>query len=222
MRRRRIIMQAHQHQPAFLGGAPLLPGGPPDWPPADENVRENLLAAYREGAWGKYRGEYVPRLESLVAQRHETPLALACCSGTIAVELALRGLRIGPADEVLLAGYDFAGNFRAIEAVGATPVLVDLEPGTWTMDPQQAADAIGPATKAMIVSHLHSSVAPMRELVDLARQRGLRVVEDACQAQGAIVQGRPAGAWGDVGVWSFGGSKLLSAGRGGAIFTRHE
>jgi dTDP-4-amino-4,6-dideoxygalactose transaminase len=178
-----------------------------------------LLEAYESGAWGKYHGPYVARLEKLIAQRHDVPYALTCSSGTIAVELALRGLQLAPGDEVLLAGYDFAGNFRAIEAVGAQPVLIDLAENTWTIDPTQIEPAISARTKAIIVSHLHSSIAPIRQIMAIARARNLRVVEDACQAQGALVDGRAAGTWGDVGVWSFGGSKLITAGRGGAAFT---
>jgi dTDP-4-amino-4,6-dideoxygalactose transaminase len=161
----------------------------------------------------------VARLEQLVAQRHDVPYALTCSSGTIAVELALRGLQVNAGDEVLLSGYDFAGNFRAVEAIGAHPVLIDLAENTWAIDPTQIEPALSARTKAIVVSHLHSSIAPMRHIMAIARARNLRVVEDACQAQGAIVEGRTAGTWGDVGVWSFGGSKILTAGRGGAVFT---
>jgi dTDP-4-amino-4,6-dideoxygalactose transaminase len=152
---------------------------------------------------------------------HQVPHALTCCSGTIAVELALRGLKIGAGDEVLLAGYDFGGNFRCIESVGAFPVLVDIDPHSWCMSAERIEDAISSTTRAILVSHLHGGNADMRKLCTLAAERGLRVVEDACQVPGAVVQGRPAGTWGDVGVHSFGGSKLLTAGRGGAVVTPH-
>jgi dTDP-4-amino-4,6-dideoxygalactose transaminase len=125
-------------------------------------------------------------------------------------------------DEVVLAGYDFPGNFRAIEAIGARPVLVDLDTSNWNLDVGQVEAALSPVTKAIVVSHLHGGLVPMAELMDLARARGASVVEDACQAPGAIVQGRKAGTWGDVGVLSFGGSKLLTAGRGGALLTARE
>ncbi len=222
MRRRKILLQANRQSLAIDGGAPALPLQARIWPLPDEHVRENLLTAYEDGSWGQYHGLFVQRLEALVAEQHDVPFALSCSSGTIAVELALRGLNIGPGDEVILAGYDFSGNFRSIEAIGATPVLVDVAAESWSLDPQQVKAAIGPATKAIVASHLHSGIAPMRELMAIARENELTVVEDACQAQGAIVEGRPAGTWGDVGVWSFGGSKLLTAGRGGAIFTADE
>ncbi len=150
---------------------------------------------------------------------HGVEHVLPVCSGTFAVELALRGLTIGPEDEVLLAGYDFPGNFRAIEATGARPVLVDVEADGCLLDLEQVAAAIGPRTRAMIVSHLHGALVDMPRVMDLARGHQLAVVEDACQTPGATIAGRTAGSWGDVGVLSFGGSKLLSAGRGGAVLT---
>jgi len=98
-------------------------------------------------------------------------------------------------------------------------VLVDVDAGNLNFDPATIPAAHGPAVKALIASHLHGGMVPMRELMERARSLGLAVVEDACQCPGAIVEGRMAGTWGDVGVLSFGGSKLLTSGRGGAVLT---
>ena len=209
-------------QLAINGGPPTIPDGPPTWPLQDGAVRDALLAAYEDGDWGRYHGKHVERLTKQLANYHNLEYVLPCCSGTIAVELALRGLKIGSGDEVILAGYDFGANFRCIEAVGARPVLVDIDPATWCLDAGCVAPAIGPATRAILVSHLHGGIAAMRTLRELADQAKLRIVEDACQAPGATVDGRRAGTWGDVGVLSFGGSKTLTAGRGGAIITPHQ
>jgi dTDP-4-amino-4,6-dideoxygalactose transaminase len=143
-------------------------------------------------------------------------------SGTFAVELALRALKVGAGDEVILAGYDFPGNFLAIHAVGAMPVLVDLDPATGNLDPSLLRPAITPRTRAILVAHLHGGQVPMRPVMDLAGETGLQVIEDVAQCPGAMVQGRRAGAWGDVAIVSFGGSKLLTAGRGGALLTPHR
>jgi dTDP-4-amino-4,6-dideoxygalactose transaminase len=207
--------------PALLGGPPVRPAGPPDWPPPDDQVLAALQAAYRDGSWGKYHGVYVRRLERALASYHQVDFALTCGSGTFAVELALRALKVGLGDEVILAGYDYGGNFLSVHTVGALPVLVDLDPANWNLDPARLAVAVRPATRAIVVSHLHGGVVPMRAVMEVAAAHGLRVVEDAAQAPGAVVQGQKAGTWGDVGVLSFGGSKLLTAGRGGAILTRH-
>jgi dTDP-4-amino-4,6-dideoxygalactose transaminase len=207
--------------PALLGGPPVRPQGPPDWPQPDEEVLEALKAAHADGSWGKYHGNYVARLEERLAEYHDIPHALTCGSGTFAVELALRALKIGPGDEVILSAYDYPGNFLSVHAVGATPVLVDLDPATWQMSLDRLPEAVSPAAKAIIASHLHAGQVPMAQLMEFAGARRLRVIEDAAQCPGAIVQGRRAGTWGDAGILSFGGSKLLTAGRGGAVLTRH-
>lgn len=206
--------------PALLGGPAVRPQGPPDWPPADEEVRQALDEASRDGSWGKYHGGRVVTLEQRLAEYHDCH-ALTCGSGTFAVELALRALKIGPGEEVVLSAYDYPGNFLAIHAVGAVPVLADVHPDNWNLDAERLAEACGPATRAFLVSHLHGGVVPMREVMELAARWGVKVIEDAAQCPGAVVQGRRAGTWGDVGVLSFGGSKLLTAGRGGALLTGH-
>jgi perosamine synthetase len=197
-----------------------LAGDPPVWPIADEEVRLAIERAWADGSWGRYEGIHGRQLEQELARLHDAEFVTLCCSGTFAVELALRGLKIGPSDEVILAGYDFPGNFRAIEATGARPVVVDVEPEGWLLDADQLPAALSGQTRAILISHLHGEVADMPRIMNFAREHGLAVVEDACQAPGGLAAGRMAGSWGDVGVLSFGGSKLLTAGRGGAIVTR--
>jgi len=206
--------------PAILGGEPAFPEGPPSWPPADEDVLAALKRAYRDGSWGRYDGPNLRALIEALATLTGVPHVLPTCSGTFAVELALRGVGVEAGDEVILCAYDFPGNFRAIEAIGAVPVVIDVGSAPPSIDDGQVADACGPRTKAVIASHLHGfSTSRIGMLRDVAEKRGLAIVEDACQCSGAIVQGRPAGTWGDVGTFSFGGSKLLTSGRGGAVFT---
>lgn len=205
--------------PAIIGGNPVFPAGPPAWPPAWEEVAQALQRSLAEGTWGLYHGPNTRLLTERLAAYHAVEFVELCCSGTFAIELALRALQIGAGDEVILAGYDFIGNFNDIVAVGARPVLIDLDPDNWNLNPELIAEAISPATRAILVSHLHGGVVPMSRVVNIARGHGLAVIEDACQMPGALIEGRRAGTWGDVGVISFGGSKLLSAGRGGALLT---
>src|SRR5262249_40932709 len=94
-------------QPALLGGPAVRPQGPPAWPLADQDVFQALQAAYTDGSWGKYHGDYVEQLESRLAEYHGLEHVLTCGSGTFAVELALRALKVGPGDEVVLAAYDY-------------------------------------------------------------------------------------------------------------------
>ena len=168
---------------------------------------------------GKYHGGNVERLESAWQNFIRPEFAATCSSGTIAVELALRALKLGPGDDVLMAAYDYSGNFLGVHAVGARPVLIDLVPENWQIDVALIEAAIGPATRAVIVSHLHGGIVDMSRLMEMTQRRGVPVIEDAAQSPGATVQGRMAGTWGDIGILSFGGSKLLTAGRGGALLT---
>ena len=200
----------------------------PQWPPADEEVRAALEAALHDGSWGQYHGRHSEALVANLSGKFGAEHVVLTSSGTIAVEMALRGVGVKTGDEVLLAGYDFPGNFRAIEAIGAYPVLVDVNPANWCVDLQALESLAKVAAKsaskvrAIVISHLHGGLAPMQRITELARRHRWAVVEDACQAPGARVDGRAAGSWGDVGVLSFGGSKLLTAGRGGALLTNHK
>jgi perosamine synthetase len=204
----------------LLGGRPERPQGPPAWPRSDPAVQAALAAAAASGAWGQYHAEHVRGLEEELAALHAVPHAITCASGTLAVEAALRALRVESGAEVILAAYEYESNFLTIHALGARPVLVDAAPGNWNLDSDQIEAAITSRTRAIIATHLHGGMVPMRELISLASRHGIPVVEDAAQAPGAVVQGRPAGTWGDIGTLSFGGSKLLTAGRGGALLFR--
>lgn len=203
--------------PALLGGSPVHPGGPPAWPFFDPDVLAAISAAISSGDWGRYHGEHVAALEAELAAFHRIPYVLTCASGTLAVECGLRALRVGPGDEVILAAYDYESNFLTVHALGARPVLVDVDPRTWQLDPARLEEAFSPQTKAVVCSHLHGGRVDMAAIVAVCRERGVGVIEDAAQAAGALVGGRPAGTTGDVGTLSFGGSKLLTAGRGGAV-----
>ncbi|RCS42161.1 aminotransferase class V-fold PLP-dependent enzyme [Bremerella cremea] len=193
-----------------------------DWPIADVAIREALLHAYEDGSWGRYHGPNVARLEAVLAEVHGVKHALVCSSGTIAVQIALRSLNAREGSEVILAAYDFPGNFRAIQDAGLFPVLVDIDPETWCLDANSLSAAISEKAVAVIVSHLHGGLAAMQAIEQVAAKHGIAVIEDACQATGAKIGGRVAGTLGEVGILSFGGSKLITAGRGGAILTDRD
>ena len=193
---------------------------PPTWPLLDEAVESALRRAFADGSWGKYHGPNCRELSERLAAMHDCEHVVLTCSGTAAIELALRGLRVGLGDEVILSAYDFEGNFKNVLAIGAKPVLVDVDTRNGQLDTNQLELARSPQTKAIIASHLHGGVVAMPIVRAFADQHRIAVIEDACQMPGAIVQDRVAGTWGDVGVLSFGGSKLLTAGRGGALVTR--
>ncbi|MFO0799753.1 MAG: DegT/DnrJ/EryC1/StrS family aminotransferase [Gemmataceae bacterium] len=206
--------------PAILGGAPAFPDGPPRWPRLDPAAV--FAAAAADGSWGRYHGPHVPALDADLAALHGVPHALTCASGTLAVEAALRAVGVGPGDEVVMAGYDYEPNFLTVHAVGARPVLADVAPHNWNLDPAALDAAASPRTKAVLCSHLHGGLVPMPAVCAWAAARNVGVVEDASQATGATIAGKSAGAWGDVGTLSFGGTKLVTAGRGGALLFRER
>ncbi len=207
--------------PAILGGTPLRTEALPEWPGNWPEVADALNACLSDGSWGKYHGPNCEALTEQLNNFHNVTETILCASGTAAVELALRGVRVEAGDEVILAAYDFKANFQNVLAIGATPVLVDIDPASWQMDVSQLEAAISKKTKAIIVSHLHGGRVPMQPVMESADRHGVSVVEDACQATGAMFDGRRAGTAGHVGVLSFGGSKLLTSGRGGAVMTDH-
>jgi dTDP-3-amino-3,4,6-trideoxy-alpha-D-glucose transaminase len=165
-------------------------------------------------------GEEVERFEAEFARYCEAAHAVGVSSGTDALLLALRALAIGPGDEVLVPANSFIATAEAVSLIGATPCFVDVDPITHTVTTETLEPAIGERTKAIIVVHLYGRTVDMAPVLELARARRLRVVEDACQAHGARYAGRPVGAIGDIGCFSFYPSKNLGAwGDGGAVTT---
>ena len=188
-----------------------------------ESVRAAVMHVLAEDGFRRYTGSQCEGLSGELAQYFSASDVLLCSSGTAALEMALRAAGVGPGDEVLLSAYDYPGNFWAIERVGATPLLVDIERDGWRIAADQLAqawkDSPAPALKAMIVSHLHGQLQDMHTLRSWCERHGLFLIEDACQAVGARSQGKAIGSLGHASILSFGGGKVLSSGRGGALLT---
>ncbi len=144
---------------------------------------------------------------------------VAVNSGTSALQLTLMALGIGPADEVIVPSFSFAASANAVRLVGAEPVFADIAPDTFCLDPEAVAAAIGPRTAAIMPVHLYGHPAAMDRLGALAERHGLAVVEDACQAHGATLDGRPVGAFGTAGCFSFYPTKNMHALEGGMVTT---
>lgn len=214
-------MTNNKELPALIGGTPVRPQGPLAWPPVSMDVQQAVEASLADGSWGLYDGPHTKVLMERLAADYGAEHVVLCSSGTVAVELAIRGVPVGEGDEVVLAAYDFAGNMQNVLAIGARPVLVDIDPQTGTLKPNQLQEAITPQTKAFIVSHLHGGMADLPRIVEIAHRHNIVVIEDACQMPGAKWKDRLAGTMGDVGVFSFGGSKLVTSGRGGALTTNN-
>jgi dTDP-4-amino-4,6-dideoxygalactose transaminase len=165
-------------------------------------------------------GEEVRGFEAELAAYIGVAYGVGVGSGTEALHLALAACGIGAGDEVITVAHTAVATVAAIELSGATPVLVDIDPDYYTLDPSKLEAAIGPRTKAVVPVHLYGQAADLSPVIEIARKRGLRVIEDCAQAHGAMYQGRRVGAWGDMACFSFYPTKNLGAlGDGGMIVT---
>jgi dTDP-4-amino-4,6-dideoxygalactose transaminase len=165
-------------------------------------------------------GQAVATFEEEFAQYCGARYAVGVDSGYSALELILRAYGIGRGDEVITAANTFIATALAISTCGACPVLVDIDPNTYNLDPNLLESAITPATRAIIPVHLYGQPADMASILTIARQYDLWVIEDACQAHGAKYQGRRTGSLGDAAAFSFYPAKNLGAyGDGGMVVT---
>ncbi len=190
--------------------------------PADPALMEELLAVVervaRQGAFTL--GAELEAFEQEFAEYCGAPYAVGVSSGTEALVLALKGLNIGPGDEVILPTNSFIATAEAVSLAGARPVLVDVDPRTHLITAAAVKEAIGPKTRAVMPVHLMGSTVDMDALLEVTRPAGLKVIEDTAQAHGAFVGGRRVGTIGDVGCFSFYPTKNLGAwGDGGGIVT---
>ncbi len=156
-------------------------------------------------------GPEVEGLERELCDHLDVPHAIGLSSGTDAVLAALMALDIGPGDEVITPTYSFFATAGCVVRVGAKPVLVDIEPGTFNIDVDATIAAITPRTKAIIPVHLFGQAAELAPIIEVAQPRGIAVIEDAAQAIGGRYHDRPVGTWGAIGCFSFFPSKNLGA-----------
>lgn len=165
-------------------------------------------------------GSEVAEFEKEFAAYCQSTNGIGVNTGTSALHLALLAAGVGPGDEVITVPFTFVATVSAIDYTGATPVFVDIDPRTFTMDVSAIEAAITERTKAIIPVHLYGQTADMDPILDIARRHGLIVIEDACQAHGAEYKGRRAGSMGDMGCFSFYPGKNLGAyGEGGMVVT---
>lgn len=154
---------------------------------------------------------YVMEFERHFAQRLGVAHAIGQASGTSALHLALRRAGVGQGTEVLTVANTWVTTLTVVHELGARCRFVDIDPATGLMDARRLEEAITARTVAVLPVHMYGSMAPMRDIMRIARAHGLRVIEDACQAIGSSLDGRPAGTWGDAGCFSFHATKLVGA-----------
>ena len=204
---------------AVNGGTPVRTSPWPGWPLFDEREEQEVLEVIRSGAWGRSTGKKGDEFEAKFAAYHDAKHAIACVNGTAALEVALRGVGVEGGDEVILPPYTFIATVTSVLLINGVPVFADIEPGTCNIDPVSVESKITDRTKAIIAVHIGGRPADMDRLREVAKRHNVRLIEDACQAHGAIWNGTKVGAIGDVGCFSFQASKNVNAGEGGAILT---
>jgi dTDP-3-amino-3,4,6-trideoxy-alpha-D-glucose transaminase len=189
---------------------------------ADPALLEELLGEVERvaGTAAFTLGSEVEGFESEFAAYCGAAEAIGVASGTDALTLALRALEVGPGDEVIVPTNSFIATAEAVASVGATPQLVDVHPESQLLTAEIVASAVSPRTTCVIPVHLYGRTVEMEPLLAVARAAGLAVIEDACQAHGALYRGRRVGSLGDLGCFSFYPAKNLGAwGDGGAVVT---
>jgi perosamine synthetase len=169
--------------------------------------------------WISSRGSYLERFEQEFPVYVGMKYGTATCNGTQALHLALRALGIGPGDEVILPTFTMVASAFAICYCGATPVLLDCDPQDWNLNTSLLESAITHKTKAIMVVHIYGHSTNMDPVMELARQRGLLVVEDAAEAHGSEYKGRRCGSFGHVSCFSFFANKNMTCGEGGMALT---
>ncbi|GAA3466918.1 DegT/DnrJ/EryC1/StrS family aminotransferase [Nonomuraea roseola] len=209
---------------AIHGGAPVRTAPWPSWPPPIDDAQRKLVTDVLEsGLWGATQGgSVVSDLTTAFAALSGVPYGVAVGNATLGLFAALRGLGVGPGDEVVIPAYTFVASATSVLLTGATPVIVDVDPVDLHLSTAAVEAAITSRTTAVMPVHLAGSPADMDPINDLAADYGLVVVEDAAQAHGATYRGRPIGGLGDAGVYSFQASKAMTAGEGGLIVCREE
>jgi perosamine synthetase len=169
--------------------------------------------------WISSEGPFVQRFEEAFAARVKRHHGIAVCNGSVAIDLALAALRIGPGDEVILPTFTIISCAAAVVRAGARPVLVDADPLTWNLRADAVAQCITPRTRAILVVHLYGLPVDMEPVLQLARQHGLHVIEDAAEMHGQTWRGQPCGSFGDISTFSFYPNKHVTTGEGGMVVT---
>ena len=211
-------------QLALYGGKPVRTRPYPSWPQGGDEELAYLQQVLKSPRWfAGPRGDDPEALGTLFGQRfahlHGARFGLPVANGSVAIEIALRALGIGPGAEVIVPAYTFVSTATSVLQVGGLPVFADIEPDTYCLDPRYVASRIGSNTRAIIPVHLGGQMADMEAIQTLARTHNLAVVEDCAQAIDSAWLGKKAGTWGELGTFSFQANKTITSGEGGLVMT---
>src|SRR6201993_1911483 len=207
---------------AVLGGKKTKGKPFPVWPNYDNNEEQALKEVLESRVWWRTPGTKTLEFEQAFAKYHGARHGIAVTNGTAALEVAMAALGINHGDEVIVPNFTFVASASAVLFANALPVLVDVDPGTYSLDPQLTEAAITPRTKAIIAVHMGGLPADLDRLASLAQKKDLHLIEDAAHAHGSEWRGKKVGAFGKAGTFSFQSSKLMTAGEGGIIISNDD
>lgn len=211
--------------PAILGGEPVRKNRSwPSWPYRDEEVVNSVVETTKSGIWCRIQSKSgtVATFEKEFAELTGTRFCVATGSGTQALHTCVEALDIGPGDEVITSPYTDPGTIASILCARALPVLADLDPTSYQLDPEDVERRITENTKALMPVHIMGQPCDMDRIMAIAEKHGLKVIEDACQAHLAQYRGKKLGTIGHLGSFSFQTSKTLACGEGGGIIGNDE
>lgn len=205
---------------AIDGGPPSRVSPLPAWPRFSEEEIAKAEAILRSGKVNYWTGTECRQFEAEFAAYHGVQHGIALANGTLALELAVRTLGIGPGDEVIVTPRSYFASASCIAINGATPVFADVDPDSQNVTAASMRSQVTSRTRALLVVHLAGWPCDMPSILELAREHGLRVIEDCAQALGARYDDQPVGSFGDIGAFSFCQDKIIStAGEGGMFIT---
>lgn len=215
---------------AILGGTPVHDAKSqpwPEWPWMDQTVEQTTMKSYKTGRWTRYEAQklgisMVQKIETELPKFLNAKYVRMTNAGTNALSASVHALNIGAGDEVITSPYTDMGTIAAILTARALPVLADLNPLSYQLDPADVERKITQRTKAIMPVHIMGVACDMDNMMRIAAKHKLKVIEDSCQAIMATHNGKTLGTIGDIGCLSFQSSKVVGCGEGGAIFTNNE
>lgn len=190
-------------------------------PSLDKEELKTVVEAVKSG-WISSKGKFIAEFEDAFAKYCGVKYGIACSNGTTALHLALVALGIKKGDEVIVPTLTFVSTANVVLFTGATPIFVDSDPRYWCIDPKKIEEAISKRTRAIMPVHLYGHPCEMEEIMRIAKENSLYVIEDAAEAHGALCRGKKTGSFGDVGCFSFYGNKIITTGEGGMCLTNNE
>jgi len=180
---------------------------------------KELVIECLDSGWISSEGPFVGQFEEAFSRRVGRREGIACANGSAALDLAVTALRLGPGDEVILPTFTIISCTASVVRAGATPVLVDADPYTWNMVPEEVAAAITQRTAAIVVVHIYGLPVEMDPILELAKRHGLAIIEDAAEMIGQNYRDRPCGSFGHLSTFSFYANKQITTGEGGMVVT---